>query len=134
MQFSQRRRTIPVLNVIPLIDVLMFVILFMLTSFSLYQGINVNLPQVGKSEGRQERNLVAVTITRENQVYLNDRQVGVEKLADALHSLFATNQSRVVVIRADQEVKHGKVVEVMDIAKGAGAERLAIVTQQKESR
>ncbi len=134
MQFSHRRRMIPTLNVIPLIDVLMFMILFMLTSFSLYQGINVNLPRVSKTEERQEKDLVGVTITKENRVYLNDREVAVEKLAETLKPLFAASQPRLVVIRADQEVKHGKVVEVMDIVKGAGAEKLAIATEQKESK
>jgi len=125
----------PTLDVTPLIDVvLQLVIFFMLTTtFSLYQGINVNLPKVVKAEEHQEKDLV-VTITKENRVYLNDREVTVEELAETVKPLFVASQPRVVVIRADQEVKHGKVVEVMDIVKGAGAEKLAIATEQKESK
>jgi len=135
MQFSHRRRVRPTLDVTPLIDVvLQLVIFFMLTTtFSLYQGINVNLPKVVKAEEHQEKDLV-VTITKENRVYLNDREVTVEELAETVKPLFVASQPRVVVIRADQEVKHGKVVEVMDIVKGAGAEKLAIATEQKESK
>jgi len=132
MQFRRPRSISTRLDATPMADtVFLLLIFFMLsTSFVIQPGIQVRLPKAVTSEIQLRKDLV-LTITAENILFLNEQPITLEELGEALQTAFAQRKDRVLIIKADQEVKHGLVVYAMDIAKLNGADRLAIATEPK---
>ncbi len=136
MQIKKRtKRVSPSISITPLIDVvLLLVIFFMLSStFVVQPGIKVRLPEAVTAERGEPRDLVLI-LTREGVLYLNDHKVTVRQLAGELTREFRARKDAYLIIRADKDVRHGRVVAVMDLAKQAGARRLAIATEPKAGR
>ncbi|HXH11072.1 MAG TPA: biopolymer transporter ExbD [Alphaproteobacteria bacterium] len=132
MEFRRIRRSRPGLDLTPLVDtVLNLLIFFMLSSsFAFQPGIRVRLPEAASKEEEPQRDLVLV-LTRDQRLYLNDDPIQLTELGTRLHEHLRARNDAVVIIKADRDVIHGRVVEVMDIAKEAGVTRLAIATEPK---
>ena len=131
MNFSPAEDPKPEINMVPLVDiVLQLVIFFMVTtSFALQFGLEVNLPQTAPQE-LKEPATVTLTLTKEHKLYLNREPLTLEGLPQALTNLKLPAGGRsLLIIRADREVQHGEVVRIMDLAKSAGIGRLAIATE-----
>ncbi len=133
MRFSSGRPRRVALEMTPLIDVvLMLVIFFMLTTaFVLSPGIEVDLPRGHTSQEPRERDAI-ITMTKEGGLYFQDAQVSLETLRAVLQRAYNQQPELRVVIKADALVPHGRVVTVMDIAKYLGIERLAVATAPPE--
>lgn len=118
-----------ILEITPLIDVVfLLIIFFMLTSsFILQPGIKVKLPEATSAPTQTSKEII-LTITNTGQLYLNDEKILISELKVQLQALLSKSEDRVVIIKADRETLHGFVVRVLDIAKSAGAEKLAIAT------
>jgi biopolymer transport protein ExbD len=129
MQFSSGRPRRVALDMTPLIDVvLMLVIFFMLTTtFVLAPGIKVDLPK-GRSVQRVREGDAIIIIAKDGTVYYQDERVALDALQTALRQAQQERPGLRLVVKADKSVQHGRVVEVMDMAKGVGIERLAIAT------
>jgi biopolymer transport protein ExbD len=129
MHFSSGRTRRVALDMTPLIDVvLMLVIFFMLTTtFVLAPGIKVDLPQGQAVQQPHDRDAVIV-ITHDGTVYYQDTQVELAALRVRLQERVRQQPAVRVVIKADKQAQHGRVVAVMDMAKTLGIEKLAIAT------
>ena len=133
MRFRRRTKLLGGLtNTTPLVDVVFNLLLFFMlsSSFIVHPGIKIKLPEVSTKETERETQL-NVTITKENQVFLNERRVNLKTLPQAIADFVSTGKEEILFIKADADVRHGLVVQVMDIAKSAGIGRLAIATQPK---
>ena len=132
MKFRLHRRPVALPNLLPLIDVVLLLLIFFMISskFVVQPGIRVNLPKSTIAE-RREREDVTLILTREKALYLNDRRVTVPELWGRLVDMYRRQPDFMLVIKADRQVPHGRVVEVLDIAKQAGVRRLAIATRPK---
>ncbi len=132
MEFRRIRRSRPGLDLTPLVDtVLNLLIFFMLSSsFAFQPGIRVRLPEAASKEEEPQRDLVLV-LTRDQRLYLNNDPIQLTELGTRLQEHLRARNDAVVIIKADRDVIHGRVVEVMDIAKEAGVTRLAIATEPK---
>jgi len=126
MNFSKGNSIEPDLNITPLIDVILMLLIFFMisTSFVFQPGIMIKLPTSASSE---------VTTSQGGQVLVtNDGEIYFERIRATLGELEERMRlhpdKSVLLIKADQSVSHGLVVEVMDHAKRAGFERLAIAT------
>jgi biopolymer transport protein TolR len=131
MAFSSRGRTQTALadiNITPLVDVvLVLLLIFMLTAPVLQSGIVVAVPHTRTVNQLTEEHMV-VTIDKDQNVFLQDKQVNIHQLA----SLLADNPKetkRVVYVRADEKVPFGAFASVMDAVKQAGITDISIVTQ-----
>jgi len=116
-------------DLMPLIDVVFLLIIFFMltTSFrTIFQGIKVDLPTTTTPQEKIEQNVI-ISITKNNNLYLGNTRVTVSKLVPLLKKKLGGKKS-LVIINADKEVRHGKVVEIMDLAKQAGAGGLGILT------
>lgn len=116
-------------DLMPLIDVVFLLIIFFMltTSFrTIFQGIKVNLPTTTTPQEKIEQNII-ISITKGNRLYLNEARITTSKLVPLLKKKLRGKKS-LVIINADKEVRHGKVVEIMDLAKQAGAGGLGILT------
>jgi len=124
------------INVTPFVDVmLVLLIIFMVTAPMMIQGVNVALPEASSDPLVSEEEHLLITIDRENRIYINDYQVTMDFLEDKLTTILEGRSDRNVYLRADKSIPYGTVVRVMSEAKGAGIEKLGMVTmpvQQKK--
>lgn len=133
MQFRRPRRDDARIEITPLVDmVFLLLIFFMLsTTFIVSPGIKVNLPQSSAEKVPQEKKEVRVVITEDNKVFVESMFVDMEGLEQQLVEAARQDPQTLVIIKADAKALHGKVVEVMDISKQSGLNRMAIATQPK---
>ncbi|MCX7667582.1 MAG: biopolymer transporter ExbD, partial [Atribacterota bacterium] len=110
--------------------VLQLVIFFVVTTtfISVETGARVNLPSANFSK-IEEAKTITITVTENNMVYVDGGLTDWNELPKVLVASLRKNPESMVVIEADKKVLHGNVVKVMDIARRAGAERMAIATQ-----
>jgi len=130
MEFERRKKIRIHLDIAPLIDiVLLLLIFFMLTSnFIMQPGIKITLPKAKTSKPQEEENII-VFITEDNKIFLNDREIDIDELKDALEEKLKTAKKKIVILKADEKINLGLAVKVMDIAKQAKVENLVISTQ-----
>lgn len=122
------------INVTPLTDIfLVLLIIFMVTSTALtQQGTKVNLPRAGSGGG--EPSGVTVTATADQRVEVNGKQVGLDGLKQALAGALEGAPEKTVILQGDRNVVLERAVQIMTIAKEAGAERISIATAPPEAR
>lgn len=118
------------LDIAPLIDVIfLLLVFFMLTSSFIFQpGIKINLPKALTSEVIQRENLIIV-IREDNSLYINERRINREELSSRLK--IAARESRPILIKADRMASLGKVVEIWDMCRIEGVQKINIATSQK---
>ena len=125
---SRHRRFLAEINVIPLVDVvLVLLVIFMDTAPMLHRGLDLTLPQSSSNTISSGERLV-VTIEQDQRLYLDDDQISVGQLEQRLRAAKAKNAEVSVYLRADRDVPYGTVVRVMDGVKRSGIERLGMVT------
>ena len=124
------------IEIIPMIDTIFFLLVFfMISTLSMtqFKGMPVNLPKA--SAGQQApAESAAVTIDRNGRFFLNRQAIDKAALGDALRQQVVKNPEVLVVINADDGVEHGRVVEVMDIARSVNVAKMAIAVKPKEQR
>jgi biopolymer transport protein ExbD len=120
------------INVTPLTDIfLVLLIIFMVTSTALtQQGTKVNLPRAGAGGG--EPSGIVVTATADQHIEVNGTPVAFDGLGRALAGALATSTDRNVILQGDRSVILEQAVQIMTIAKEAGAERISIATTPPE--
>lgn len=118
------------LNMTPLIDTaLTLLIAFMLAgSFGFNTGLGVELPKAKAPTMTEVQNTV-ITITRNNEIFLNEQKVSLEQLPVVLLEKVTGSKEKTVLIKPDRRVETGQLVEVMAIAKSVGVEALGIATE-----
>ena len=119
----------------PLIDVVfLLLIFFMLTTtfINIESGVKVDLPS-GDFAAVNERQNIVVAITENNVLYINNRLIDPNNLPESVREEIGDNLDTLVVLEADQNITHGKVVRVMDLIKKGGADRIAIATKPSET-
>jgi biopolymer transport protein TolR len=118
------------INVTPLVDVmLVLLVIFMVTAPILQQGVSINLPKVKAAALTGEEQQLVVAVNRGGQVYLNDTSITLPELVAKLQAILQLRPDRQVFLRADQNVRYGDVMRVIAAVKGAGVERLGMVTE-----
>jgi biopolymer transport protein ExbD len=116
------------INVTPLTDIfLVLLIIFMVTSSAMMQqGSKVSLPST--ESGNPETAGITITATAQHTLELNGVTVERSKLREALATALATREDKAVILRGDRTIILEDAVQLMTIAREAGAERLAIAT------
>jgi len=118
-------------NLTPLIDMMfLLLIFFLLTSFLVRPSIPVALPETEIAEVHELAE-ITITIFKDGGLLLNGNAITDERLASRLKRLHAFQRSEEVVIQADRGVVFGRVVEVMDISKSSGMEKISFLVEQK---
>ena len=119
------------LNVTPLIDVLLvLLIIFMVIMPSLSNGLKTVVPQAGDQKvPAAPRDDIVITVLRDHTVRLNQEPVDLSDLERRLHDLFKSAVHHVIFVRGEKGLDFQDVAQVIDIAKGAGLERVALMTE-----
>jgi biopolymer transport protein ExbD len=110
---------------------LVLLIIFMVTSTALLQsGLSVNLPRSGAAVTQPEG--VTITLAASGQLAVNEERTDLAGLDARLRAAFARGAGRVVTIHGDERVLLGMLVEIMDIARRSGAEKIGVATRPVE--
>jgi biopolymer transport protein ExbD len=136
MRIQRRSMKKARIEISPMIDTIFFLLVFfMISSLSMsrFKGMPVNLPKAASGQQAPAES-AAITIDKTNRIFLDKQPVDQTGLADLLRAQLAKNPDLLVVINADDGVEHGRVVEVMDIARSANVAKVAIAVKPKESR
>ena len=122
------------INIIPFVDVvLVLLLIFMLTAPMMYRGIDVNLPRASAKPTAVEERMV-LTVTKDRQLFLNDRRVPPGALDAQLRAAFGNRTDKTLYLKADAALAYGAVVETMDQVRRAGIDRLGMVTEPVRDR
>ena len=115
------------INVTPLVDVVLVLLLvFMVTAPMMSRGIDVSLPVANQPQVDPEER-VTVSIDAEGNVYVSDKAVHIKLLEDKVKSIMSGRSQKVVYLRADERLRYGKVIEVVDKLKTAGVDQIGFV-------
>lgn len=120
-------------DIAPLIDVMFILLLFFLVSSTFVRdtGVSVTRPQASMSQSLEPTSM-RVSVTASGDVYAEGSRVSLDELRAKVAAFVAREKRRAVIVIPDVEVSAGRLVEVMDAAKLAGAEDVALATARKE--
>jgi biopolymer transport protein ExbD len=124
----------PVLNLTPLIDVMFLLVIFFAvsTTFRVYPGLSVNLPRAHSERIAEDKRVVKAVLTSKGEIFLENEEVVRSELIEVLKNRQKVAPVSLFVLEADEQARHGQVVELMDAARQAGIPRLAIATRSED--
>jgi len=131
------RRASPMLgeiNVTPLVDVvLVLLLIFMVTVPMMSRGIDVSLPVADQPQIAQE-DRITVSVRSDGTVFVADQPVNILLLEDRLRGLTSGRPESVVYLRADEGLRYGQVIRVVDVVRRAGIDRIGFVYALPEEK
>jgi biopolymer transport protein ExbD len=138
MNFQPRRRDEPEINLIPFIDVLLVVLIFLMlsTTYSKFTELQLTLPAADADAQRDYPKEMIVSISAEGAYTINRTPLigrSTEAVAQALSESAKAGKETVVIISADASAKHQAVVTVMEAARRAGLHQITFATQSSET-
>ena len=124
----------PEINLIPLIDVLLVIIIFLMltTTYAKFSGLEINLPTADASKQSEQPNEVNVAVTASGQVLINKAPLpvaDVKAIAEAMRRAAGDRKEPLIVINADAKATHQSVVDIMQAAQTAGYPHISFATQ-----
>jgi biopolymer transport protein ExbD len=122
------------INVTPLVDVVLVLLLvFMITAPMMSRGIDVSLPVADQPQIEPEDRLT-VTVNAKRQIFVGDRAVNLLLLEDRLRGMLEGRSSKVVYLRADEALRYGDVIAVVDKMKKAGVDQIGFAYEVPAER
>ncbi len=130
MIIKMKKKRISSIGLISFTDVIFLLLIFLLISsnFITHSGIKVDLPGSNSQQNEFNKN-ISLTLTKNNEIFINDEAVGWEELPEVLNRKLIDDPEQVVVVRADETVQLKNVVKLLDIAKLSGTNRFFIATE-----
>jgi biopolymer transport protein ExbD len=137
MNFQRgRNREEPEINLIPMIDVLLVILIFMMvtTSYAKFSELQINLPQAGNDSSTSTAQPLNVAVDATANYAINGKGInysGINALSEALKQAAGTEKDPTIVINADAKASHQSVVNIMEAARLAGYSRITFTTQNQ---
>jgi len=138
MNFQRdREREEPEINLIPMIDVLLVILIFLMitTTYSKFSGLEINLPTADAQQNKEQPDEINVVVAASGDIMVNKQTLGsrdVEAIRAALQRAAGSGKEPVVIINADAKAAHQSVIDVMQAAQGAGLAHISFATQQAQ--
>ena len=138
MNFQRgRAREEPEINLIPMIDVLLVILIFLMitTTYSKFAGLEINLPTADTQTQKDQPNEINVVVTATGEVLVNKVPVpgnNVDSIGMALKRAAGEGKEPVVIINADAKATHQSVIDVMQAAQQSGLSHISFATQQTQ--
>ncbi len=134
LNFRRQRPEEPEINLIPFIDVLLVILIFLMlsTTYSKFTELQVSLPVADADQARDRPNEIVVAVSSDGRYAVNKKQVdgrSVEALAAELSAVAGGSHEMVLIVSADATAAHQSVINVMDAARRAGLAKLTFATQ-----
>jgi biopolymer transport protein ExbD len=139
VNFRRHRHEEPEINLIPFIDVLLVILIFLMlsTTYSRFTELQLTLPSANAEPLRERPAEIIVSITSDGRTTLNRRAVdgrSIEVLAAELSAAAAGRADTVIIVSADAMATHQSVINVLDAARRAGLARLSFAAQGSEGQ
>jgi biopolymer transport protein ExbD len=137
MNFQRgRTREEPEINLIPMIDVLLVILIFMMvtTTYSRFSELQINLPQADGEKSQQQNNQINVSVDAAEHYAVNNSVTAfsnVDALAQELHKAAGEQKDPTIIINADAKAPHQAVINIMEAARLAGYDRITFTTSRK---
>jgi biopolymer transport protein ExbD len=127
-----RARTIAAINVTPLVDVVLVLLIILMVSstYIVAQTLKVQLPKARATDGTADKP-TKVELLKDGSLRFNDNKVSEAELTQKVKDAVTADPEMSLVVSADREVQHGSVVHMLDIAKLAGVTKFAINVMQQ---
>lgn len=123
------------INITPFVDVvLVLLIIFMITAPLLQQGMPVQLPKAQAPEIQRTPQDLVITLDPQGHVFVGDSRapVSMDDLPAKLVAVYQTKEKKDLLIKADQTLLYGKVIDVMSVAQKSGVDRIGLITQPEK--
>jgi biopolymer transport protein ExbD len=127
-------RTNSAMNITPMIDVLLVLIVIFMTALFDQRAIDVNLPPPSEPDRATPPAHIVVEYTSDKRLSINRQEVVYAELGDRLRTLFEARTDKTLFVMGDGSLRYGDIVGVIDAAKGAGVTRVGIVTERMRHR
>ncbi len=125
-------RPLAELNITNLADIsITLLVIFLITAPAMRSAIDVAIPKTTATEARPEEGIV-ITISKNSEVFIQDKRVSLQSFKDELKSALSTNPSQPVYLRADKDASYGVVISVVGKIKDAGVNNLGLVVEPEK--
>ncbi|MGH7963341.1 MAG: ExbD/TolR family protein [Candidatus Binatia bacterium] len=139
MRFKRQTQILFSMESVAVTDIILNMFIFFFITFSFLATFNranegqmdVSLPKAASASQPAEKKNLSVNLTKEGGLFLSTERITIEELQTRFQTEKAAGAEITLVVRADKEVSHGRVVQVMDLARTEGLNRLAIATQMR---
>ena len=122
---------IPQINILPMIDIIFVILSFFIIS-SLYlvrlETIPVNLPSA-ETANQEKKSLVVITLDLEDRIFVDEKLLEINLIKNEILSKIKNTKNKKVIIRADKEVKYGKVISILDILRKLDGIKIGVSTE-----
>ena len=134
MSFLRKSSEEPRIDLTPMVDVVFLLLIFFIifTTFVESPGISIKLPEASSQSIEREPKEFKIYLSREGDIYYLDRKISIADYKKLLAEHQSNADNTTILLLADQESRHGKVVTLMDLARDAGFVKLAIATEQRK--
>src|SRR6185503_20960289 len=122
------------INVTPLVDVVLVLLLvFMVTAPMMSRGIDVSLPVANQPQTERE-DRITVSINAQERIFVGDRPINLQLLEDTVRGMMEGRTHKVVYLRADESIRYGRVIAVVDKLKNAGVDQIGFAYSLPEEK
>lgn len=134
MSFQRKPTEEPRIDLTPMVDVVFLLLIFFMisTTFVESPGISIKLPESSAQTIDREPKEIKVYLSREGDIFHRDQKISLDDFRTILADHQSAAEQTTILLLADQESRHGKVVTLMDLARDAGFTKLAIATEQRK--
>ncbi|MDO9577641.1 MAG: biopolymer transporter ExbD [Candidatus Cloacimonadales bacterium] len=131
MHLLEKKTRKVTINITSLIDVVLLLLIFFMltTSFVEQPGMKLDLPETKSSKGERTGDL-EITVQADGSIFLNGKITGMEELETQIKDILPGIDEKSLILKADKTVQHGTVVQIMDIARSVGLQKIIIASEQ----